>query len=302
MTKVEATWRRLLAVVVALAMPAVACARPLPGTSGRTLVVGGVTRTYLLHTGGAAKPGRALVLVLHGLGGSGAAIERRTRATFDKLADRDGAVVVYPDALGDPHRWSDGWNAASATIPPDDLGFLSALIDALAAELGVDRKRVFAAGLSNGAAMVYRLACERPELVAAVAPVSGGMAPEVARACPHGTTPVSIIRMHGTDDPIVAFGPSIHDVETWVRRDACPARPISSRLPDADPGDGTQTRVEVFEPCAAGTAVAFYTIEGGGHAWPGGEPKPGFARSGNTPRDFDAGAVIWDFFQKHPRR
>ena len=178
-------------------------ARPLAGTVERTLVVGGVTRTYLLHAGGDAKPGRPLVLVLHGLGGNGAGLERRTRGTFDKLADQFGAVVVYPQASGERPHWG-AWRvgAPGAPPPPDDLGFLSALIDTLAGELAIDRKRVFAAGFSNGASMVYRLACERPELVAAIAPVSGGMFPDIPPVCRQGA-PVSIIGMHGTADPIV---------------------------------------------------------------------------------------------------
>ena len=76
----------------------------------------------------------------------------------------------------------------------------------------------------------------------------------------------------------------------------------SSTLPDADPTDGTRTSVDLFGPCADGTDVAIYTIDGGGHAWPGGEPVRGFVNHGNTPRDFDAGEVIWDFFKRHPRR
>jgi polyhydroxybutyrate depolymerase len=295
-----------LAVIVALAAFATTAAlrraRPLPGTTTRELVVGGVRRTYLLHAGGDAKPGRPLVLVLHGWHGDAAGLERRTRGTFDKLADRDGAVIAYPQALGDP-RWNDGWPvAAGATGPPDDVAFVAALIDALVAELGVDRKRVFAAGLSNGAGMVYRLACERPELVAAVAPVSGTMSAPVAGACQRGA-PVAVIAMQGTEDSIVPFDDrQQHDIATWVRRDGCPARPASSRLPDSDPRDGTQTRVDLYAPCAAGTAVAFYIIEGGGHAWPGGDTPWGFFRRGHTARDFDAAVAIWDFFQQHARR
>jgi polyhydroxybutyrate depolymerase len=293
----------MLAIAVALAAAGAGRLRrlrALDGTSTRQIAVGGVSRKYLLHAGGEAKPGRPLVLVLHGWHGNAVGIERRTRGTFDKLADRDGAVVVYPEALGDP-RWNDGW-PTGAVAAPDDLGFLSALIDALAAELGIDRKRVYAAGFSNGASMVYRLACQRPELVAAVAPISGDMSAPIASGCPRGA-PVAIIAMHGTDDPVVPFDErQQNDIRTWVRRDGCPEKPSPSRLPDTDPDDGTKTRVDFYAPCAAGTAVAFYTIEGGGHAWPGGETIWSLARHGNTPRDFDAAAVIWDFFQKHPRR
>jgi polyhydroxybutyrate depolymerase len=295
----------LAAIVVGAAFAtanAVRRGRALAGTATRHLVVGGVSRTYLVHAGGAAKPGRPLVLVLHGWHGNAAGLERRTRGSFDALADRDGAVVVYPQALGDP-RWNDGWPPEpGAGAPPDDLAFLSALIDALAAELAIDRQRVYAAGFSNGASMVYRLACERPGLVAAVAPVSGTMSGPVAGTC-RGGTPVAIIAMHGTEDSTVPFDDcQQHDIQTWVRRDGCPAQPASSRLPDVDPDDGTQTRVDLYAPCAAGTAVAFYTIEGGGHAWPGGESPWRFFRRGHTARDFDAAVAIWDFFKAHARR
>src|SRR5688500_16051991 len=99
------------ALIAVLSTAGAACerwGRPAPGTSERQLVVGGVTRTYLLHAGGEAKPGRPLVLVLHGWRMNAAAMQQRTAGTFDRLADRDGAVVVYPEALGDP-RWNDGW-------------------------------------------------------------------------------------------------------------------------------------------------------------------------------------------------
>jgi polyhydroxybutyrate depolymerase len=276
-------------------------ASPMSGTVERHIAVGGVTRKYLVHAGGEAKPGRALVLVLHGWRGGAADIERRTRGSFDKIADRDGAIVVYPSALGDP-RWNDGWQRSAPGALPDDVGFLAALIDAVATEFAVDRRRVFAAGLSNGAGMVHRLARERPDLVAAVGPISGGMPFDRIGGCATGE-PVSIIAMHGTGDPIVPLDQSIRDgIAAWTRRDGCPAQPTSSQVTDADPGDGTRTRADLFAPCAAGTAVAFYTIEGGGHAWPGGETTFGFKRRGPTPRDFDASVVLWDFFQSHPRR
>jgi polyhydroxybutyrate depolymerase len=309
-------YRRRLIIVAVVALVALGVtraaafrrARPLPGTSAREVVIGGVTRTYLLRAGGAAKPGRPLLLVLHGKGGTAAALERRTRGTFDRLADEVGAVIVYPQAVGypkagDPAYWG-AWSVGrrGAPPPPDDLGFLSTLIDRLAGELAIDRQRVYATGFSSGAMMVYRLACERPDLVAAVAPVSGGMMPDVAPACRQGA-PVSIVGMHGTADPIVALDASIREgVVAWAKRDGCPAEPASSQMPDADPSDGTRTHVDTYAPCAAGTAVAFYTIDGGGHAWPG-EDTPGFfRRAGATPRDFDAGRVIWDFFLQHPKR
>jgi polyhydroxybutyrate depolymerase len=147
--------------------------------------------------------------------------------------------------------------------------------------------------------MAYRLACERPDLVAAVATVAGGMSASVASQCP-GDATVSVIGMHGTADPLVPLDSAIrNDLATWVRRDRCPSTPRSSPLPDLAPDDGTTTRVDTYGPCADGAAVTFYEIAGGGHAWPGGTSKIG---RGAVSRDFDAAEVIWDFFQKHARR
>ena len=290
-------------IVLLLTLAWLGCARrarPADGTVERELIVGGVRRTYLVHASQAGRPGAALVVVLHGLGGSGAAIEKRTRGTFDRLAESDGAVVVYPNALGEGPRWADGWPVGPpGTTQPQDVDFLSLLIDAVVAEHRLDRGRVFVVGLSNGASMAYRLACERSDLVAAIAPVSGGMVPAVAAACRRGL-PVSIIAMHGTADPVVPLDQSIRDgLGEWIERDGCPARADTSDLPDVDPADGTRTRAQRHGPCAAGAEVAFYEIEGGGHAWPGGEPSR--AAAGRTPRDFDAAELIWAFFQRHRR-
>src|SRR5260370_9884427 len=173
---------------------------PPPGAKARILVLGDVMRTYVVYPGRPAKKS-ALFLVLHGLGGNGAAIERRTRRTFDALADREGLVVIYPNAVS--NRWNDGWVEHDG--PPgegvDDVGFLSELIDSVSKEYGIDAGHVYATGFSNGAGMVYRLACDRENKIAAIAPVSGGMAHRVAERCRAGRA-LPLLLMHGTNDPI----------------------------------------------------------------------------------------------------
>jgi pimeloyl-ACP methyl ester carboxylesterase len=78
----------------------------------------------------------------------------------------------------------------------DDVGFVAALIDAIGARVSIDRKQVFATGISNGGMMVYRLACEIPDKVAAVAPVAP---PAIPQNC-SPSQPVSIMHIHGTAD------------------------------------------------------------------------------------------------------
>ena len=183
----------------------------------------------------------------------------------------------------------------------DDVGFLAALVASLSKELGVDPKRVFATGFSNGAAMVYRLACERPELVAAIAPVSGALSqtiPHVQRAARR----VPLLSMHGTADTTVPYdsGERAQNVADWVRRNGCAKQPVVTRAPDVDPSDGATARIERYMGCADGADVVRYAIEGGGHTWPGTGPQRPSA--GNACRDFEAGVVIWEFFAAHPMR
>lgn len=260
---------------------------------------GSVSRSYIVYAPKTKLSKPALVLVLHGLSGSGAEIDWRTKRTFDTLADRDGFVVVYPDALAG--QWNTGHPGEGATS--DDVGFLSALIDTLSAEFDGDPHRVYVTGFSKGAAMSYRLACERPDKVAALAPVAGGLAERLMRPCAAAShRPIPLLEIHGTADPVAPFddGQLEGNVQFWIRRNGCALTSVVTRLADVDPTDGTRTRVETYGKCKDDADVVFYAIEGGGHHWPGGDEPLRLRSRGNMIRDFDAGLVIWDFFKQHP--
>jgi len=295
-------YRLAIALFAGLAVGSVVYVRralPPSGAKVRALSFGGAERSYVVYPGSVAKK-TALVLVLHGSGGTGVAFERRTKRTFDTLADREGFVVVYPNALG--NRWNDGAppSEGGQDHGADDVAFLSAIADSVSKEYAIDAARVYATGFSTGAAMVYRLACEREQQFAAIAPVSGGMMRSVAERCRDGR-PISVLVMHGTKDPIVAHDPNVRDsVVAWRTRDACPASPILEQLPDLDTGDSARARVERYSECQGGSEVTLYEIEGGGHTWPGGENTRLASDVGNTCRDFDAAIAIWDFFKRHP--
>lgn len=273
--------------------------------SGRTaaegaLVHDGLSRSYLVYAPAARPAHPALLLVLHGWQGSASEIEARTNYRFDRLADRDGFVVAYPDAIA--AQWHSGHNGEASTA--DDVGFLSTLIDSLSATYHVDPKRIYLAGYSNGASMTYRLACERPDRIAAIAPVSGGLAADLMPACAaRSSRPIPLLLIHGTADPEVPFdsGELAGNLAYWVRRNGCTLIPSAGYLLDADPGDGTRTRVERRAGCREGADVILYAVEGGGHHWPGGDEPSRRKPMGNIPRDFDAAGLIWDFLKAHPQ-
>jgi len=242
-----------------------------------------------------------------------------TLGGFDKLSDKEGFVVVYPDGIG--KNWNDGrsgeetgYRAHKENI--DDVGFISALIDALIKKLDIDPKRVYVTGMSNGAIMSYRLACELTGKIASVAAVAGNIPQNLYPSC-SPSRPISVLAINNVNDPLLPWagkditgpfglkklGKVLSTAETirfWVNHNNCSLSPVITHEPDKDPKDGTRIRKEVYRNGKNETEVILYAIEGGGHTWPGGYQYLNERIIGKTSRDLDANEVIWDFFKKHP--
>lgn len=289
------------------------------GEPTRSITWDGLERTYRIHIPPSydeTKPA-PVVIALHGGGGKGKNMQKLTLGGFNRLADREGFIVVYPDGIG--RHWNDGRegvNYRAHREKIDDAGFISALIDRLTGELNIDRERVYATGISNGAMMSYRLACELPEKFAAIAPVAGAMPLNLSSRC-STSRPVPVLIIDGKDDPMVPWeggnvrlGPlklgkisSVPEtVDYWVTRDNCSSPPSVAQETDTHPQDGTKIMQEVYTGCAEGSEVILYTIEGGGHTWPGGYQYLPEIIVGKTSRDMDASEVIWAFFKKQAIR
>lgn len=270
-----------------------------------TLRFGGLNRTYIVHV--PPGPPAGLVLNLHGGGGSGAGQQALT--DFDSVADANNLLVVYPD--GYDKSWADGRGASPADRRRlDDVGFLVALVGKLQSDFAIPAGHVFATGLSNGGFMSNRLACERADVFAAVAPIAGTLGAGVA--C-NPSRPVSVLEAHGTADRVVPFkggdvrgrGGLSHAiavaamVDRWRAVDGCQGDPSIEELPTV--GDGTVVRRFDSRSCAAGTEVVLYRIDNGGHTWPGGRQYLPRAVIGATTRAFDGSQAIVQFFLTHSR-
>jgi polyhydroxybutyrate depolymerase len=282
-----------------------------------TLPVTGMQRSYIVHLPMSYDNNRQwpLVIVLHG-GGS----EARTMnplTGFNALADQQGFVVVYPEAY--EHNWNDGRGdpgIKSQAQNIDDVAFISTLIDQLSQDLNVDRKMVYATGMSNGAIMTERLGCELSGKIAAIGPVAGNIPQKTASTwSPSRAVPALII--NGTDDPLVPFDGgdvsflslkrgkviSVADtVKFWVNNNGCPATPKTEQLPNLNADDGTSTVIESYTGCRDGSDVVLYKVIDGGHTWPGGPQYMSEKIIGKTSRDFSATEVIWQFFKLHPMK
>ncbi len=281
-----------------------ASAVTLAAPVSETLKSGGDLRNYwLVRPEGLEKTKPApLLMVLHGSAGSGEDMMTVTQRGFERLADKEKFVVVYPDAL--ERRWND----QGGTV--DDVGFLLAIVDKLVADGLVDKNRIYVAGISNGGMMAQRLACEQADRIAGIATVAGGLPEPLQATCkPARALPVLVIQ--GTEDPIVPwsggavagfedFGKVLSARETakfWAANNRCGDGGVIAAEPDRDPKDGTRVKMEVFASCPAGAAVKLAAVEGGGHTWPGGYQYLPERFIGRTSQDVDANMLIWDFFK-----
>jgi polyhydroxybutyrate depolymerase len=283
-----------------------------PGPHTPTLTTAdGRERSYLLHVPARYDPARPtpVVLAFHG-----ATSNARLMQQFSGLsakAEEAGFLIIYPNGTGNLPTvltWNGGDCCGYAVKHNvDDVAFVRALLDDLTGVMNVDPRRIFVAGMSNGAQMVYRLAAELADRIAAVAAVAGPM----GAGDPRPARPIPVLHIHGTDDQFAPFGGGVgsrsvyganfrsveETVRAWVRVNGCPAEPqVLEEAPHV--ADGTRIVRKVFGPGRAGSEVVQIIVEGGGHTWPGRPPLP--AALGKSTANLSANDVIWDFFQRHP--
>lgn len=277
----------------------------------------GLTRSYILHLPpGPAKAGASLPLViaLHQGGGRAAGFARFTG--LSALADKAGFAVVYPQGV--ERHWNDGrtrigYRAHAQNV--DDTGFLVKLIEALRGQHGITGDRVYVVGAANGGMMAMRMACEAADKIQGVAAVMANFPDRMRFRC-MPKRPVSILVMNGTTDSIVPWRGgemrsgfrrlgkliSTEDtIEYWAEKNGCSEAPIRKELADKAPGDGTVVRRESYQNCRQGSQVVLYTIDRGGHTWPGGRQYRPEPEIGKVSRDIAAEAEIWAFFRSLPR-
>ena len=269
------------------------------GTVSRdTITVAGRARSYRLYVPSVLGRGPVPLFVgLHGGGGSGEQFSQTNQ--IERLAESNGFIVVHPDGVPMIGHSGGSWNAGlccvvgsvAAAENVDDVGFIDALITAIAREHVLDEDRIFAFGYSNGAVMSYRLACELADRVVAVGVYAGVLAIDPC----HPAQPVSVLHIHGDADlahPIeggkgpagvlgIEFPPAAEGFDALAALNLCPKGVVTT---------DEARRVDLREPCARGTTQKFVTIRGADHTWGGARP------------DDDLTAEIAEFLLTHPRK
>jgi polyhydroxybutyrate depolymerase len=274
------------------------------GTFFRTngeLTRGKARRRYLLHVPPGLDRGRPvpLVVVIHGFMQSPAHQAEMSR--WDDLADEEGFITVYPMGTGIPLHWAVHEPVTSSQETRDHVDFIQHLVETVGAAYAVDPGRVYACGMSNGGGFASVLACELPDLFAAVGSVAG-LYTYPLDASPSGRS-VPLIAFHGALDRIVPMAgsvqrmryevPAVADwMDAYARRCGCVDR-SEERLSDA-------LDVVRYSGGPDDVEVVWYTVRDGGHTWPGGIPLPE-AITGPTSDAIDATRVMWEFFTRHAR-
>ncbi len=280
-----------------------------PGDHKRTLTVGQRERSYLVHVPANYDPNKPTPVVVAFHGGGGNATKMIRFSGLNQKADQAGFLVVYPNGTGRLGFLTfHGGNCCGYAMKNDvdDVQFTQEVLDDLAKVANVDPKRVFATGMSNGAIMSYRVASELSNRIAAIAPVGGPMGMETCQP----QHPVSVIHFHGTDDQFAPFAGGKgraatefysvkHSIENWVKANKCQQEPVVTKLPDTTDDEMTSTRT-TYSRGKEGAEVVLISTEGGGHTWPGGPSRAWFL--GKCTRDFSANDLMWEFFQKHPKK
>lgn len=266
-----------------------------------TLVSSGITRRYLLHVPqhhDSSKP-VPLVISLHPAA-SWPAAEMRISG-WNSIADQHDFLVVYPAGRDFPQVWS-----MSPQDAATDARFISDLIDQLESRFRIDPRRIYVDGISNGGAMAFAVSCRLPSRIAAIGAVAAAEA--ISFDWCGEASPVPMMAFHGTLDHIAPYYggtsgdpinprrfPAIRDwVADWANRNHCSSKLVETRIT-------ANVRRLSYLDCPEHADVILYTIDGGGHSWPGQDDLPKWI-VGPTTHDINATEILWKFYAEHPNQ
>jgi len=241
-----------------------------------------------------------LIIAMHG--GFGNAYDMENQSQLSLKADSENFIVVYPEGVKggflNIRSWNAGWCCGfSSNNNIDDVGFIDSLLNTLINQYSIDTNRIYATGMSNGGFMAYRLACELPNRIAAIAPVASSMSITNCTA----VRPVAIIHFHSSLDSNVppsggiGNGPSNHFnapidsiLNVWSNNNIC------SGVNDTVINE--QYAFKKWSNCDCSTEINYYLTKDGGHSWPGGIQT---ATGDPVSAYIDATNLMWSFFQQH---
>lgn len=268
-----------------------------------TLVHDGLERSFMVYVPSAYTGDSSVSLIIAMHGGFGSANNLQNQSQLSIKADTANFIVVYPEGIQGGLLGIRAWNAGWCCGYPsnnniDDVGFIDQLIDTMLIRYNIDSTRIYATGMSNGGFMAYRLACELPHRIAAIAPVAASLSMSSCQP----QRPVPLISFHSYQDSNVPYeggvgnGTSNHYnspqdsvMDGWAQMNNCQ----SNRDTLHSGSDYTEIQ---WRQCSCETEVKQIVTEDGGHSWPGGNGTV----VGDAPSQvIDANHRMWNFFLEH---
>ena len=248
------------------------------GDSTQTVMVGALTRNYILHVPSAYQGTAAVPLIVdfHPFGGTATA--EAAASPFKAVTDPEGVITAYPQGETGPAgaAWDVGPCCTSLIngAAVDDVAFAKALVAQVETKACIDTSRVYAVGFSMGGGMSHYLACHAANLFAAVVPQAFDLLAENQDSCTP-TRPIPVLSFRGANDTVAIYGGGYTAVVTsmpitllgaqnswvkWASIDACTDSPVAPTV------NGTTWQCSYYKQCAANVQVGL-CINTGGHAY-----------------------------------
>ncbi|MEH6344653.1 MAG: dienelactone hydrolase family protein [Bermanella sp.] len=280
----------------------------------KTILLNGHQRTFHYYVPQKLKSEPALVFVFHSSLSSGKKMRERTAYQFDVIADKEGFIVAYPD--GYDRHWNDCRASAdyAANIENiNDVVFVTQMRNWFSSHYGINTKRVYATGYSNGGHLSFRLAMETPNLVAAIAPIAANLPVTKNLDCKPKGQAISISLFNGTAD---SFNPyegglvsilgnesrgevlsSKDTINYWLKLAGYQnVLEIRKKITDSNKSDQSTIEISTWQQ-EGGPEINLYTIMGGGHSIPSKLVSLG-GLFGDTNADIESALEIWNFFER----
>ena len=260
-----------------------------------TLTYDGEIRQYTIYIPATYQSTEAAPLMFNFHGGGGGIQDQIYVSDMRALAELNGFILVYPQALSDPNDGgSTNWLHKEPT-DVDDVFFIDELITTISAQYSINGNRIYACGYSLGGEFTYELACRLNEKIAAVGVVARTMGTAAFDNCAP-LHPTGILTILGTDDAIspyegltwggIQYYLSADEThEYWASYNNTDSNPVITDLPNTNPSDGSTVERHVWSNGDACVTVEHLKVLGGDHDWPG--------TFGNM--DINSNEEIWNF-------
>lgn len=277
------------------------------GEYEKSLLSDSRNRKYLLYVPPSYQTTKEIPLVLffHG-GGGNMNHSARNYDLKEKAREAGFAVVFMQGTSGLPNDFLATWNAGACCGYArdnriDDVEYTKQVILDIEEDFNINKKKIFATGMSNGGMMSHRLACEMASTFAAVASVAGT---DNTTLC-SPSRPIPVLHIHAKDDTHVLFEGGAGEgafrdlskvtdfvsvpktITNWKERNDIDTEP--KRILEK-PG----AYCDLYSGSSNSAPVQLCVTENGGHSWPGSSKE---SNSGAVPSTaIKANDVIWDFF------